>query len=339
MIPAAARRMPAEWEPHEATWIAWPHEKSDWPGKFAAIPFIYAEIVRILSRNEKVRILCRRTDVSQARRLCQRAGANMDAVEFYPASTDRSWTRDYCPLFVHRDGGGLEAIKWRFNGWAKYENWGDDDRAGELVARRAQVPVTRPKLRGRIVLEGGSIDVNGAGALLTTEECLLSDVQARNPGRTRAEMETLLGEHLGIRRVLWLNRGIACDDTHGHIDDLARFVDERTVVTVVEEDNRDVNYEPLRENLRLLRTMADRVVTLPMPRPVSYGGQRLPASYANFYVANGVVLVPTFHDPGDRTALATLSRLFPGRQVIGISAVDLVLGLGALHCMTMQQPA
>jgi len=337
---------PAEWEPHFATWLAWPHEASDWPGKFTPVPHLYAEIVRILSRHERVRILIVPKLEAKARQLLRRAGADLSNVDFVAAATDRSWTRDYCPVWCRDAKGKLSAVKWLFNGWAKYPNSARDDQAGELAARYARTTVVRPKVgRERVVLEGGSIDFNGSGTMLTTEECLLSPVQARNPNLTREQMEALFFEYFGVTKTLWLHRGIAGDDTHGHVDDLARFVNPNTVVLAVEEDPAEDNYEPLQENLRLLRkmTLPDgnrvRVVPLPMPRPVYYAGQRLPASYANFYIANGVVIVPTFHDPNDRVALNTLAKLFPGRDVIGIHAVDLVLGLGTLHCMTMQQPA
>ena len=242
--------------------------------------------------------------------------------------------------------GGVAATKWRFNAWAKYDDWQKDDAAMRRVLPKLKLPVWEPQYRGRpVVLEGGSIDVNGAGTLLTTEECLLSSEQARNPGFSRADWEAIFRDYLGAANVLWLGRGIAGDDTHGHVDDLARFVNPATVVTVVESDRSDANYEPLQENLARLREMKDesgrplRVETLPMPRPVWFDGQRLPASYANFYIANKIVLVPTFSDPADRAALNTLAALFPDRQVIGIASRDLVLGLGTLHCMTQQQPA
>ncbi len=333
-------RMPAEWAPHETTWLAWPHERPDWPGKFEAVPYLYAEIVRILSQREQVRILAPAAVQARAKTLLRKAGAWNANVHFITAATNRSWTRDYCPLYVKSEDGRKAATKWRFNGWAKYANWQDDDKAGERAARVSKARQVQPEWNGkRVVLEGGSIDVNGAGLMLTTEECLLSDVQARNPGLEREQLEALFDGYLGVQKVIWLNRGIAGDDTHGHVDDLARFTNERTVVTVVEEDRADSNYEPLQENLRLLRRTKLRIVELPMPRPVTYNGQRLPASYANFYIANGVVLVPTFHDPNDRIALNTLAKLFPERDVIGIHAVDLVLGLGTLHCGTMQEPA
>jgi agmatine deiminase len=339
-------RMPAEWEPHEGTWIAWPHEKSDWPGKFQPIPWVYCEIVRHLSRVERVHILVNDEDTEErARKALARSHAEMGAVDFFRCETNRSWTRDYCPIFV-RDGRGRVLITdWQFNGWAKYHNWEIDDAVPARIASRSGMRSIEPRLgRRRIVLEGGSIDVNGAGAMLTTEECLISPVQARNPGVSREQLERLFLKYLGIRRVLWLNRGIAGDDTHGHIDDLARFVDVSTVVVAQEHDKSETNYQPLAENLQLLRKMTDqdgralRVIPLPMPEPVYFDGQRLPASYANFYIANRLVLVPTFNDASDRVALQTLARCFPDRQVVGIHSVDLVLGLGTLHCMTQQQP-
>jgi agmatine deiminase len=328
--------MPAEWEPHEATWLAWPHEKSDWPGKFAPVPWLYGEIVRHLARVERVRILVNdAAEEQRARRVLRQCHADLAAVEFLQHATDRSWTRDYCPLFVKNARGEVAITHWRFNGWAKYDNWKRDSAAPAAIARKFGMERWEPGL----VLEGGSIDVNGAGKLLTTEECLLSDVQARNPGLSRRELERALARYLGATEVIWLGRGITGDDTHGHIDDLARFAAPDSVVTVIEPDKSDSNHAPLKENLARLRARGDlRVSTLPMPEPVCFNGQRLPASYANFYIANGIVLVPTFTDPNDRVALNTLARLFPDREVVGIPCRDLVLGLGTLHCMTQQQP-
>jgi len=349
-----AYRMPAEWEPHEATWLAWPHERTDWPGKFAPIPWVYADIVRHLARVERVRILVQdRAEERAARRILQKSGAELSAVEFFIAPTNRGWTRDFGAIFVKKCGpdgaapdAGVTATKWRFNAWAKYDDWRKDNAAMSRVLPKLKLPVREPQCRGRaVVLEGGSIDVNGLGTLLTTEECLLSEVQERNPGFERTDWESVFREYLGATNVVWLGRGIAGDDTHGHVDDLARFVNPSTVVTVVEPDRADANYQPLQENLARLRETKDqvgrplRVETLPMPQPVYFDGQRLPASYANFYIANEIVLVPTFSDPNDRAALNILAGLFPDREVIGIAARDLVLGLGTLHCMTQQQPA
>ena len=339
--------MPAEWAPHEGTWLAWPHEKTDWPGKFDPVAWVYCDIVRRLARVERVHILVNDAGAERrARRMLQKSHADLAAVDFTHIATDRSWTRDYCPIFLRDDAGRLVAGDWHFNGWAKYPNWQTDDAVPREIARKLRIRAVQPKLgRRRIVLEGGSIDVNGAGSMLTTEECLLSDVQARNPGLTREQMEQIFADYLGITNTLWLRTGIAGDDTHGHVDDLARFVNPHTVVIASERDKSEANYEPLKENLALLRTMKDRdgralhVVTLPMPEPLYFDGQRLPASYANFYIANKLVLMPTFNDPNDRAALSTLQKLFPGREVIGIHSGDLVLGLGTLHCMTQQQPA
>jgi agmatine deiminase len=330
-------RMPAEWEPHEATWLAWPHERSDWPGKFAPIPWLYGDIVKKLARVERVRILVEDAALEKSvRRVLAKCAVDMSGVEFLRWPTNRSWTRDYCPIFVRNRAGQIAITNWLFNGWAKYDNWREDNRIPSRAAKRDKLEMFEPG----IVLEGGSIDVNGAGLLLTTEECLLSEsVQVRNPGLGRSDLERYLAEYLGIRQTIWLKRGIAGDDTHGHIDDLARFVDAQTVVIATETDPTEANYEPLRENLKLLRGAGLRVLPLPMPEPVYFDGQRLPASYANFYIANGLVLVPTFNDPHDRVALNTLSKLFPSHEVVGIYCGDLVLGLGTLHCMTMQQPA
>jgi agmatine deiminase len=339
-------RMPAEWEPHEATWLAWPHELSDWPGKFAPIPWVYGDIVRHLSRVERVRILVDSAEAEEtARRVIAKSGVNLDAVDFFRVPTDRSWIRDFGPIFVQNDQRQPAIIDWHFNAWAKYGNWKKDDAVSGMLAAKLKLTARQPTHRGRrVVLEGGSIDVNGRGALLTTEECLLSSLQARNPGLGRADLEQIFRDHLGVSHVLWLKNGIAGDDTHGHVDDLARFADPSTVVTVVEADKSDANYAPLHENLALLHEMKDqdgrplRIETLPMPQPVYFGGQRLPASYANFYIANRLVLAPTFNDPSDRRALDILARLFPTREVVGIHCLDLVLGLGTLHCMTQQQP-
>lgn len=344
--------MPAEWEPHEATWLAWPHNREDWPGKFQPIPWLYAEIVRLLAQREAVRLLVQgEQEEKRVRGILRRAGANLDRVEFHCWPTDRVWTRDSGPIFVRSAEGRVGLTNWHFNAWAKYDNWKRDDQIPGRVADLLRLPMWEPcvPMEGgathRLVLEGGSIDTNGRGALLTTEECLLSKVQQRNPGVSREQMEQALNDYLGIDQVIWLGRGIAGDDTHGHVDDLTRFAGPETIVTVVEPDARDANHEPLRENLARLKAERTRegkqyaIAELPMPRPLVFQGQRLPASYANFYIANGLVLAPTFHDPNDRMALNILSDLFPGREVIGIHAVDLVWGLGTLHCMTQQQPA
>lgn len=347
---SASYRMPAEWEKHEATWLAWPHEKTDWPGKFAPIPWVYAEIVRHLSRVERVRILVQgAAEEKAARRMLKMEGADLAAVDFYRVTTDRGWIRDFGPIFVRSGPGQLTATHWQFNAWAKYDNGKRDAAAVTKLAREWKawkIPVVEPKFKGkRVVLEGGGIEVNGRGTVMVTEEWLLSPVQVRNPGFSRGDYEHVFREYFGSKHVLWLGRGVTGDDTHGHVDDLARFTNASTIVTAVENDRSDANYEPLQENLARLRETRDqdgqpfRVVRLPMPAPVWFDGQRLPASYANFYIANGLVLVPTFNDPNDRMALNILAELFPDRRVTGVAAQDLVLGLGTLHCMTQQQPA
>ncbi|MBI4517602.1 MAG: agmatine deiminase family protein [Deltaproteobacteria bacterium] len=339
-------RMPAEFEPHAATWIAWPHRPADWPGKIAAIHFVYVEITRVLARSERVRIIVRDPAARlRAQQLLAKAHVPAAQVEFLVIPTNRGWMRDFGPLFIKR-GRQLAITDWKFNGWAKYRNWQLDNAVNAQLARRLRLPRFTPAVAGRpVVLEGGSIDVNGSGSLLTTEECLLSPIQARNPHLSRAQLERVLGDCLGVTNVLWLGCGIAGDDTHGHVDDLARFTGPRTVVAAVESNRRDENYAPLADNLRRLKRMRDQdgrpfeVIELPLPQAIRYERMRLPASYANFYIANVAVLVPTFNDPNDRLALDTLARLFPTRETIGIHAVDLVWGLGTLHCLTQQQPA
>ncbi|HVZ82779.1 MAG TPA: agmatine deiminase family protein [Terracidiphilus sp.] len=344
-------RMPAEWERHEATWLAWPHNREDWPGKFGPIPWLYAEIVRLLVAHERVHIVVE--DAAAEKRvqgILQRAGADLAQVDFHRWLTDRVWTRDSGPIFVRDRKGNVAVTNWRFNAWAKYDDWHNDDKLPGHAASLLRLLQWQPMVEAggrarRVVLEGGSIDTDGQGTLLTTEECLLSGVQQRNPGVGRAQLERIFSDYLGIDRVIWLGRGIAGDDTHGHVDDITRFVGPGTVVTAVEPDASDPNHEPLVENLvrlKAARTAEGKqlaIVELPLPHPVIFRGQRLPASYANFYIANGVVLMPTFHDPNDRVALNTLAEVFPDREVIGIHAVDLVWGLGTLHCMTQQQPA
>ena len=346
-MPHPTNRMPAEWEPHAATWIAWPHNPEDWPNKFQPIPWVYAEIVRHLSRVEDVHILI--NDAAAERRvlaLLRRAGANLARLHLHQWPTDRVWLRDSGPIFTKSPAGDLSLTNWHFNAWAKYDNWRRDDQIPHHVAQLYNLPERRPEVDGRrLVLEGGSIDVNGQGLLLTTEECLLSEVQQRNPGITRQQLEQSFAEHLGIEQTIWLNRGCAGDDTHGHVDDVTRFVAPNTILTCVEPNTHDENHLPLAENLDRLRTVRNLagnpfdILTLPMPAPVYFESQRLPASYANFYIANDLVLVPTFNDPNDRHALNTIASCFPTREVVGIHAVDLVWGLGTLHCLSQQEPA
>jgi agmatine deiminase len=362
--------MPAEWEPHDATWLAWPHYRDDWPGKFEPIPWVYAEIIRHLARHERVELIVNdAASEKRARKVLDHANALSDNIRFHRWPTNRVWTRDsgctftttpsfarpdsrerLSPRVSRRDQSGalaseLLAIKWCFNAWAKYPNYQHDEKIGSFLAKAANVRELRPVFgKHRVVLEGGSIDVNGQGSLLTTEECLLSKVQQRNPTMKRKDYEKVFADYLGIKKVIWLGSGISGDDTHGHVDDITRFVAPDTVVTAVETNPDDPNYEPLRENIRRLRAATDQdgkplaIIELPMPAPVIFERRRLPASYANFYIANGVVLVPVFNDPNDRFALNILADVFPDRDIIGIYSGDLIWGFGAMHCMTQQQP-
>jgi agmatine deiminase len=348
--------VPAEWEPHDATWLAWPHFKGDWPGKFEPIPWVYAEIIRHLSRRERVELIVSdAASEKRARKTLKLANVLNQNIRFHRWPTNRVWTRDSGCTFVSiaatlaretgRSPANLEAIKWRFNAWAKYSNYRHDEKIGSLMAKAARAHENRAHHRNtRVVLEGGSIDVNGRGTLLTTEECLLSKIQQRNPGFRREDYEQVFANYLGIRQVIWLGRGITGDDTHGHVDDITRFVAPRTILTMVEPNPKDKNHAPLRENLRRLKSATDQdgkpfqIVELPMPSPVTFEGRRLPASYGNFYIANGAVLVPVFNDPNDRIALNTLTEVFPSREIVPIYSGDLIWGFGALHCMTQQQP-
>jgi agmatine deiminase len=341
--------MPAEWEPHEATWLGWPHRLSDWPGRMGPIPWAYGEIVRKLAPGERVRLLVpTQAQETAARRVLKRVGADLGRVDFLRWPTDRGWTRDFGPIFVRRGSPrGVAIARFRFSGWAKYPDHQKDDGVPERAAAWLELDARPVVHKGRaVVIEGGSIDVNGQGTLLTTEECLLdAAVQVRNPGFGRSDYEAVFREHLGARNVIWLGRGIAGDDTHGHVDDLCRFVGPRTIVLCREPNLADANHAALEENRERLESARledgsrPEVVSLPMPAPLVFDGVRLPASYANFYIANAAVLVPTFNDPADRQALGVLAELIPDLPVVGIHAVDLVWGLGTLHCLTQQQPA
>jgi agmatine deiminase len=342
-----ARRMPAEWEKHKATWIAWPHHEPDWPGKLAPIPWVYAEIVRALSEHERVEILCHDETVAEnARTLLAAHGVKPESYRLHPVSSDRVWLRDSAPTGVIRADGKVELLNWGFNGWAKYDNYKKDAEVGREIARLtglARIEPVRPDNGERLVLEGGGIEVNGAGRMLVTEEWLLTDVQVRNPGMRAGDYEKAFREYLGVTDTVWLGEGAVGDDTHGHVDDIARFSSRDTVILAYESDPADKNHERSADNLRRLKAAAKkqplRIVSIPFPRPVVMNGERLPASYANFYIANGIVLVPTFNDPNDRVALNGIAEAFPRHKVVGIHAVDLVWGLGTLHCLTQQQPA
>jgi agmatine deiminase len=351
ILPAVAGyRMPAEWEPHESTWLAWPHFRDDWPGKFEPIQWVYAEIIRNLVRHERVDLIVNGAESERrARAVLEKADALSDNVRFHFWRTDRVWTRDSgCIFLKHTTEAGdsdLLALDFEFNAWAKYPNYKFDAKLGARMAKAAGARAVQPFFGDhRVVLEGGSIDVNGYGTLLTTEECLLSTTQQRNPPMDRMAYEQMFADYFGVQSVIWLGEGIAGDDTHGHVDDITRFVGPDRVVTMIEPNAQDENYATLQENLGRLkaaRTPDGRkfeIVEIPMPRPVLFEGRRLPASYANFYIANGAVLVPVFNDPNDRIALNTLEELFPTGEIIPIYSGDLIWGFGALHCMTQQQP-
>jgi agmatine deiminase len=363
--------MPAEWETHAATWLAWPHYHADWPGKFEPIPWVYTEIVRNLARHERVELIVNdAVSERKVRKLLDRANALSANVRFHRQPTNRVWLRDSGCIFVTQQTPGfarpdsrepalslskgrlspheshIRAVNFRFNAWAKYSNYRHDEKIGALMATVADSQEIRPLSKNtRVVLEGGSIDVNGQGTILTTEECLLSKIQQRNPNMKRKDYENLFAAYLGAPHTIWLNQGIVGDDTHGHVDDLTRFVSADTVVTMIEPNPKDPNHKPLRDNLRRLQSAHDQngkalnIVELPMPGPVVFENRRLPASYANFYIANGIVLVPVFNDPNDRIALNTLAALFPTRDIVPIYSGDLIWGLGTMHCMTQQQPA
>ena len=335
-------RWPAEWEPHEATWLAWPHKEDSWPGKLDRIPPVFVEMVRALVPAEIVRILVRSPEeAAGVRGYLGDGGVDLRRVELHEVPTDDAWIRDHGPIFVTRDGDApLAVTDWGYNAWGgKYPPWDRDVLVAATIARHLRVPAFEPGM----ILEGGSVDGDGEGTVLTTESCLLHE--NRNPDLDRASIERRLAEYLGAEKVLWLGDGIVGDDTDGHVDDLARFVAPGVVVTVVEDDPGDANHAALAENRRRLESMVDargrrlRVRELPMPRPVCEGEDRLPASYANFYVGNGAVLVPVFDDPADERALAVLRDCFPDRRIVGLGARDLVWGLGAFHCLTQQQPA
>jgi len=361
---ALGYRFPAEWEPHEATWLGWPHNASDWPGKFEVIPWVYGEMARKVSTGENIRLIVRqRADEAFARRVFKHVGVDLRKIQFVVHPTNRGWTRDTGPIFVKKAGDRKQKaetaiVHFHFNGWAKYDNWRKDTKVPETSARllrkklfHAQTiaagEIRNPKSEIRnFVMEGGGMELNGRGTLLSTEECYLHPkIQVRNPGLGKKEIETALRDYLGVTNCFWLAKGPKGDDTHGHIDDICRFVNARTLVLVREKNPRDENYRPLAENwerirdLRLEDGQRPEVVELPMPAPLYFDGVRLPASYANFYICNAAVIVPTFNDPNDRVALGILGELFRDRPVVGIHAVDLVWGFGSLHCLTQQQPA
>lgn len=346
MLAMTTYRMPAEWEPHKRTWLAWPHNKEDWPDKFAPVPWIFAEMVRGITQGERAGLIVKSEKAGDdAREILTRVGVNLKKVDIHVIPTNRGWLRDCGPVWV-KEGKQLVAIDWGFSAWAKYPNWQKDNKVPEAIVELTGhdriVPIFKDT---QVVLEGGGIDVDGEGTILVTEEWLLSKKQVRNPGFTRADYETVFADALGCPTTIWLGKGIVGDDTHGHVDDITRFVAPGKVVTVVEPNMKDPNHELLNDNLARLNRARDakgrklEVIELPMPRPVICEGERLPASYANFLICNTNVLVPVFGDVNDRIALDTLAACFPEREIQPIYARDLVWGLGTIHCLTQQEPA
>ncbi|MDA8126656.1 MAG: agmatine deiminase family protein [Deltaproteobacteria bacterium] len=343
-----SRRLPAEWERHAATLLAFPYEGRDWPGKYAAVVWAFAEIIKKVAAHEPA-LLVVKTGEQQAKvaDILSRAHVDLEQVRFFIKDTNRSWMRDSGPIIVKRPDGTREALQFRFNGWAKYGNHRKDQGIPSAVADGLGLPLTQVLYNEKpVVLEGGAIDGNGCGALVTTEECLLdSRVQVRNPGFTKGDYEAVFREYLGVTQVIWLGKGIAGDDTHGHVDDICRFVNGHTVVACRETNRKDKNSKHLAENLERLQGVrlgngaALNVVTIPLPDRLDFEDLRLPASYVNFIFVKGAVLVPTFNDPRDYEALGIFSELFPDRKVIGISAIDLIWGLGTLHCLSREIPA
>ena len=341
-------RLPAEWDPHDATWIAWPHNCGDWPGKLTPVRWAFVEIARKLAASETVRILVNsKAHEVRARRLLARADVPESCIQFFRIPTDRAWTRDFGPIFLREDSGGeLAVVRFKLNAWARYDDWSLDDAVAGRVGGKLGFKTFSVTRKGRrFVLEGGSVDTNGNGVFLASEPCLLDNGrQVRNPGVGRGEVESVLGDYLGAKQILWMGGGMSGDDTNGHVDNFCRFVGPERVVLCEESSGRDPNARALEENRECLEGQRLNggsnldVVRIPVPSPLIFDGHRLPASYTNFYISNGHVLVPTFNDPKDRIALGILSELFKDREVVGIHAVDLIWGLGGIHCLTREQP-
>ena len=343
---SADRRFPAEWEKQQGILLCFPHSGKDWPGKYEAIKWDFVEFIKKISLFEQVFLIV--TDTNQQENVAEMLKAahiDLSKISFIIHKTNRSWMRDSGPIIV-KNGDKREALNFNFNGWAKYKNYQLDKQVPAKVAASLNLPLTQVMYKGKpVILEGGAIDVNGKGTLLTSEECLMHPtIQVRNPGFTKADYEEVFKEYLGITHVIWLGDGIEGDDTHGHIDDLCRFVNENTIITVVESDPKSNNYAPLQNNLERLKNSKletgkkPNIVTLPMPQKLEFENLSLPASYANFLILNNSVLVPTFNDPNDRHALNIIAGCFPNREIIPINAIDLIWGFGTLHCLSQQIP-
>tara|TARA_X000000950_G_scaffold275409_1_gene361730 strand:- start:386 stop:1429 length:1044 start_codon:yes stop_codon:yes gene_type:complete len=336
-------RMPAEWEEQKSTWIAWPHNKKDWPNKFDFIPEIFAEIISHISKGQKVNILIENNVLKKrAILILKNFKVNFSNIRFSLCKTDRAWLRDSFPIFVKNKNKKI-LLNWKFNSWAKYKNFKKDNSIINKVKKVLKLQSISPVFnRRKVVLEGGAIDVNGKGTLITTEECLLSKIQQRNSGFKKHDYEKIFFNYFGIRKIIWLKRGIVGDDTHGHIDDLARFVSENTIFLAYERNKKDVNYKILRNNFRILKKIDDfkklKIIKIPMPEAKYIEGTRVPASYLNFYIANKVILVPTFNDKKDKLVLKMFRKHFKSRKVVPIDCSILIWGFGAIHCMTQQEP-
>ena len=340
------RRFPAEWEKQQGVVLCFPHNGNDWPGKYEAIQWAFVEFIKKVATFETVFLIVSDEKLKQkVTDMLERARTNIDNVSFIIHKTNRSWMRDSGPIIV-KNGKKREALNFNFNAWAKYNNYQLDKFVPGKVADFIKVPLTQVTYKGKpVIVEGGAIEVNGKGTLLTSEECLMHPtIQVRNAGFTKEDYEAVFKEYLGVTNVIWLGEGIEGDDTHGHIDDLCRFVNEDTIVTIVETDKNDSNYKPLQDNLKRLQNAkledgkSPTIVVLPMPKRIDFEDLRLPASYANFLILNNCVLVPTFNDSNDRIALNILSECFPDREVIGINCIDFIWGFGTLHCLSQQIP-
>lgn len=341
-----SRRFPAEWEKQEGILLCFPHNGNDWPGKYGAIQWAFVEFIKKVATFEKVFLVVKDQSLQdKVQGMLETAHVNIKKIIFIQQKTNRSWMRDSGPIIVYRNGK-REALNFNFNGWAKYPNYKLDRQVPETISGKLKIPLTQVTYKGKpVVLEGGALEVNGKGTLLTSEECLLHPtIQVRNPGLSKEDYEAVFKEYFGVTNTIWLGNGIVGDDTHGHIDDLSRFVNETTIVTVVEENGKDENHKFLQDNLKQLQAsklengQSPKIVTLPMPKPLWFDGIRIPASYANFLILNHCVLMPMFNDAKDRIALNTLTDCFPDREVIGISAIDLIWGFGTLHCLSQQIP-
>ena len=339
-------RMPAEWEPQKSTWIAWPHNKDDWPGKFDHIPFVFGKIISELSRVQLVNILVKdKSEKNKATFFLRILETKLTNINFIICKTNRAWTRDFLPIFIKDNKGRKFLTNWKFNAWAKYKNFKKDNKAYIEVKKFTKTHLINPKYKNKeIVLEGGSIDVNGSGYLLTTKQCLLSKVQQRNKGLTESDYYNIFNKYFGIKKIIWLNKGIYGDDTHGHIDDIARFVGKNKIFIAKENNKKDKNFKDLDENIKIIKKFKNeenkkiKIIYLPMPKPKFIKGIRVPASYLNFYIANKIVLVPIFNDSNDKAVLRIFKKHFKNRRIIPIDCSVLVWGFGTIHCLTQQQP-